>query len=150
MMNRIPIGITDRGLFNFDLRHIIIINKRDYAHFVCTAKRLDLCDEIMENISMECAICHSFIVDLFVLCGVIDEVPGFPDCEAIFRNIEIKDEFWDAEFQEAAIIFDRDCSCNKTFVGKLREQEIEDFQIFESSKFNVRNGSYNVKRRDLE
>ena len=99
----------------------------------------------MENVSIKCATCNSYIVDLHVLHDVIEEVLASPDCKDPFNvfgrlqdKLEYGFDWWGAGFDwwgagfdwwdaEVAIIFDRNCTCNQMFVGE--PQEIEDGQI---------------------
>ena len=91
----------------------------------------------MAKVSIKCATCNSYIVDLHVLYDVIEEVLGSPDCKDPFNvfgrlqdKLEQGYDWWNVEFDwwdaEVAIILDRNCTCNQMFVGK--PQEIEDGQ----------------------
>ena len=137
-MKRFSIEIIKQGLSNFSLQDKVIISKEYYTSFLRSAYKLDLCYDIMAKVSIKCATCNSYIVDLHVLYDVIEEGLGSPDCKDpfnVFGRLQSKLEqgydWWNVEFDwwdaEVAIIFDRNCTCNQMFVGK--PQEIEDGQI---------------------
>ena len=130
MIKRFSIEIIDHGLSDFYLEDKVVINKEYYVSFFRNAYKLDLCYDIMENVSIKCATCNSYIVDLYVLYDVIEEVLASSDCKDMFIFTRIQDKLeygydcWDAE---VAIIFDRNCTCKQMFVGK--PQENKDGQI---------------------
>jgi len=138
MMKRFSIEIIDQGLSNFSLQDKVIISKEYYDSFFRNAYKLDLCYDIMENVSIKCATCNSYIVDLHVLYDVIEGVLTSPDCKDPFNvfgrlqdKLEYGFDWWGAGFEwwdaEIAIILDRNCTCKQMFVGK--PQENEDGQI---------------------
>ena len=137
-MKRFSIEIIEQGLSNFSLQDKVIISKEYCDSFFRSAYKLDLCYDIMENVSMKCATCNSYIVDLHVLYDVIEEVLASPDCKDpfnVFGRLQAKLEYgfdwWGAGFDwwdaEIAIILDRNCTCKQMFVGK--PQENKDGQI---------------------
>ena len=140
MMKRFSIEIIDHGLSKFNLKDKVIISKEYYTSFFRSAFKLGLCYDIMKNVSIKCATCNSYIVDLHILYDVIEEVLASPDCKDPFNifgclqdKLEQGYDWWNVEYDwwdaEVAIIFDRDCTCHQMFVGKPQEQEIEDGQI---------------------
>ena len=134
MMRRFSIEIVEHGLSNFDLQDKVIIGKEHYISFFRSAYKLDLCYDIMENVSIKCAICNSYIVDLHVLYDVIEGVLASPDCKDPFNifgclqdKLEQCYDWWNVEYDwwdaEVAIIFDRNCTCHQMFVRKPEKNE---------------------------
>ena len=84
MIKRFSTEIIDHGLSDFCLEDKVVINKEYYVSFFRNAYKLDLCYDIMENVSIKCATCNSYIVDLYVLYDVIEEVLASSDCKDMF------------------------------------------------------------------
>jgi hypothetical protein len=131
MIKRFSIEIIDHGLSNFDLPYKAVVGREYYKNFIRGAKRLYLCYDFLEEAKlMECDKCHSFIVDLFALYNLIDEVlesPDFSDSFGIIWRVNEKlgEEYYhfDEDSSEAVVIFDKHCSCNHMFVGEPEEKK---------------------------
>jgi hypothetical protein len=133
MIKRVSIEIIDHGLSNFDLPYKAIIGREYYNNFIRAAMRMGACYDVID-IPIHCANCHSFVVELYPLYGLIEEVlesPYFSDSFGIISQcVEKLDEGYsdylddplDVDEPEVAIIFDRHCSCNHFFVGEPEEE----------------------------
>jgi hypothetical protein len=131
MIKRVSIEIIDHGLSNFDLPYKAIIGREYYNNFIRAARKQGLCFDFLENISMNCDTCHSFIINIIVLYDFIEEIlesPYFDDSFGIIRrcNEQLSEGYsylgYDGDI-ETAVIFDRHCSCNHMFVGEPDEPE---------------------------
>jgi hypothetical protein len=112
------------------LQYRATIGREYYNNFIRAAKKQGLCFEFLENISMNCATCHSFIIDLIELYYLIEEVLGSPDFDDDLgviswckQHLSEGYNYLDVDGPEAAIIFDKHCSCNHVFVGEPEEEE---------------------------
>ena len=146
-MKRFSIEITEKEKPNHYLKDKVIIRLDSFLKFIELAKKLDLWDDLLATADMKCDKCGSFLVDLFTLDDVIEDViefidskdlePEFESWENVYNAFTIVSpklsEAWESiydyggnELTEVAIIFDSECSCNAVFVGKDEEETTKD------------------------
>jgi hypothetical protein len=134
MIKRVSIEIIDHGLSNFESPDKAVFAREYYNNFIRAAKKQGLCWEFLENISMYCDTCHSFIIGLIELYDFIEQLLEFPDFNDSFgvmrrcnehlgeRYLYYLDDSLADDLPEVAVIFDKHCSCNHMFVGETEEE----------------------------
>ena len=140
-MKRFAVEITEDGSFNYEPEEKVIIEADCFRGFIEIAKRIDVWDDVLSNIPIQCDKCDSFIIDIFTFYDVIEDVIGFMESNEFKTEFEsyesVYNRFFDLrdilgpefgiiddseESEEVAIIFDNKCPCNALFVGKAEQR----------------------------